>query len=120
MLKDCNAAVKVIFSKSIVVVDSNMAELLAVCKALMVFVATRLASSHRLVIESDSRNVVNCMLNPSGSPWVMKRLMAQMEYYKQQLLSCDIVFILREGNNMADAMAKFGVSRQHDLVVFYE
>ena len=68
VLRDCNAAVKVVFSKSIGVIDSNMVELFAVRKALMVFVATRWASSHRLVIENDLRNVVNWMLNPSGSP----------------------------------------------------
>ena len=71
-------------------------------------------------IESDSSNVVSWMLNPSGSPWVMKKFMAQMEYYKQQVLSCEFVFIPREGNDVADALAKSGVSRQHDLVILYE
>ena len=50
----------------------------------------------------------------------MKRFMGQMEYYKQQVLSCEFVFIPREGNDVADALAKSGVSRQHDLVILYE
>ena len=120
VLKDSNAFVKAVFSKSIGVADSNLAELLAVCKALKVFAATRWASSFSLIIESDSSNVVNWMLNLSGTPWAMKRYMGQMEYFKQQLLSCIFVFIPREGNDMADALAKSGVSRQQDLLVLYE
>ena len=120
VLRDNNAVVKIVFSKSIGIADSNMVELLAVREALKVFVASRWASSHKLIIESVSSNVVNWMLNPSESPWVMKRFVAQMEYLKQQLLGCDFVFTPREGNNMADALAKSGVARQNDLVVSYE
>ena len=119
VLRDCNAAVKMIFSKSIGVADSNMNELLAVREALKMFTTSRWAISHRLVIESDSSNVVNWMRDPSGAPWAMKRFMAQMEYFKQQLLSCDFASIPREGNNLADALAKSGVSRQHDLIILY-
>ena len=73
----------------------------------------------RLVIESDSSNVVNWSLNPGGAPWLMKRHMAHIENYKQQMLSCDFIFIPREGNDMADALAKSSVLGQHDLVVLY-
>ena len=120
VLRDCNAAVKAVFSKSIGMADSNLAELLVVREALKVFVAIRWASSHRLVIESDSNNIVKWMLNPSRVPWSMKRHMVHIEMCKQQLLSCDYVFIPREGNDVADALAKDGVSRLHDLVVVYD
>ena len=83
VFRDCNAAVKAIFSGSIGVVDSNMAKLLAVREALKVFVASRWASSHRLIIESDSSNIVKWTLNPNGAPWFMKRHMAVIENYKQ-------------------------------------
>ena len=39
--------------------DSNVAELLAVQEALKLFVATRWASTHRLIVESDFSNVIN-------------------------------------------------------------
>ena len=97
-----------------------MATLLAVREALKLLVATRWASSHRLVIESDSSNVVKWMLNPLVAPWSMKRHMAHIEICKQQLLSCDFVFIPRERNDMTDALAKSGVFRQHDFVFIYE
>ena len=93
---------------------------MAVRKALKVFASTRWASSHRLVIESDSSNVVKWMHNPNDAPWSMKRHMTHIEIYKNQLLSCDYVFIPREGNDMADVLAKSGVSRLHDLVVIYD
>ena len=41
VLRDCNAAVKAIFSMSIGVADSNMAKLLTVREALNMFVETR-------------------------------------------------------------------------------
>ena len=119
VLRDSNAVVKIVFSKSIGVADSNIVELLAVHEALKVFAASRWSSSNRLIIESDSSNVVSWLLNPSRSPWRMKRILAQMEYFKQQLLGCDFVFSSREGNTTADALAKSGVSRQNDLLVSY-
>ena len=78
MLRDCNASVKAVFSKSIGVADSNMAELLAVREALQLFVVTRWTPSHKLIIESDSSNVVKWLSNPSGAPWRMKRYMAHI------------------------------------------
>ena len=60
------------------------------------------------------------MLNPLGAPWSMKMCMAHIQNFNQQLLRCDFVFILREGNDLADALAKSGVSRQHDSVILYE
>ena len=116
VLRDFNAAVKAVFSKSIGVVDSNVAKLLVVREALKLFVV----SSHRLVIESDSNNVMNWMLNPFGAPWSTKGHMAHIENFKQQLLRCDFIFILREGNDLVDALAKSEVSKQHDLVVLYD
>ena len=120
VLRDCNASVKAVFSKSIGVVDSNLAELLAVREALQLFVTSHWASSHKLIIESDSSNVVKWMSNPSDAPWRMKKYIGRMDICKQQLLSCDFILIPREGNDMADELAKAGVDRQHDLVAFFE
>ena len=45
-----------------------------------------------------------------------------MDYYIRILeeISKDIVYISREGNDIADALAKSGVSRLYDLVVVYD
>ena len=46
--------------------------------------------------------------------------MAHIEILKDQMVGWDIVHIPREGNELADALAKSGVSRQFDLKVLYE
>ena len=76
-------------------VDSNVVELLTVKEALKLYVASRWASFHRLIIKNNSSNIVNWVLNPSKVPWFMKRHMAHIEIFKQQLLGCD-VFSFRE------------------------
>ena len=58
VLKDKLATVKVVFSKSIEIVDSNVAELLAVRKAIHIFLYSYWMISHKLIIENDSNNVV--------------------------------------------------------------
>ena len=120
MLRDNTAAVKLVFSKAIGVADSNVAELLVVREALSVFATSRWASSHRLIIECDSSNVVKWVTNPICSPWSVRKFISHIEIFKAQVLDCEIVHILRSGNAMADALAKFGVTRQADLVVSYE
>ena len=68
VLRDYNLTIKGIFSKATKVVDLNVAKLLAVKEALRLYAASRWASSHRLIIESDSSNVMNWMLNPLKVP----------------------------------------------------
>ena len=120
VLRDNSATIKIVFSKVVGVVESNAAELLAVREALRIFVSSRWVLTHRLIIESDSSNVVNWVCNSHDIPWIMKRFMGHLENFKEQLLGWEIVFILREGNDLANALAKSRVSRHHDLVVLYE
>ena len=120
VLRDHTTTVKLVFSKAIGVADSNVAELLAVREVLSVYANSRWASSHRLIIECDSSNVVKWVTNPICSPWSVRKIISQIEIYKAQLSECEIVHILRNGNDIANALAKFGVTRQTDLVVSYE
>ena len=64
VLRDCTATVRIVFSKVVGVVDSNVAEQLAMREAMHVFVSSSWVRSHRLIIESDSTNVVNWIHNP--------------------------------------------------------
>ena len=120
VLRDCSGKVKVIFSKAIGLADSNVAELLAVREALRIFLSSKWVSSHRLIIENDSSNVVECVLYPQGTPWALKKIMSQIVAYKAMLIEWDIMHILREGNDIADGLAKSGVYIQSDLLVYYE
>ena len=109
-----------VFSKANGLADSNVAELLAVREALRIFLSSKWVSSHRLVIENDSSNVVKCVLYPQGTPWALKKIMSQIVAYKAMLIEWDIMHILREGNDIADGLAKSGVYIQSDLLVYYE
>ena len=131
VLRDSKAATKLVFSKAIGLADSNVAELLAVREALSLFVGTKWATSHRFVgtkwatshrltIECDSSNVVKWVLNPMSSPWKVRKVMAHIEVLKAQLFRWDIVHISKTINETADALAKSGVNRQCDLLVYYK
>ena len=49
----------------------------------------------------------------------MKKIMSHIEFFKAQLKELEVLHIPREGNDMADALAKSGVFRRNDLLVFY-
>ena len=119
VLRDCMAATKVVFSKAIGVADSNVAELLAIREALRIFAASKWVSSHRIIIESDSSNAVKWVLHPQGAPWTMKNQISHIETLKGLVIGWDIVHTPRECNEIADALAKSGVTRTSDLLVSY-
>ncbi|EOY03714.1 Uncharacterized protein TCM_018827 [Theobroma cacao] len=58
VMHDDKGQIKVLFSKSIGIGDSNLAEVKAIREAFLIFSASRWAIFHSLVIESDSQNVV--------------------------------------------------------------
>ena len=120
MLRDISAAVKIVFSKAIGVTDFNVVELLAVRKAMCIFVSSNWIHSHRLIIESNSSHVVRWILNPNSIPWKLKKFMSHIEAFKLQLKSCQIVQIPRQCNTVADALAKSGVFRRNVLMVKYD
>ena len=64
VLRDNLLAVKMVYSKSVGLEDSNVTELLAVREAMRLFISSCWAPSHKLIIESDSNNVVKWIHNP--------------------------------------------------------
>ncbi|XWS73220.1 hypothetical protein CRYUN_Cryun02cG0108300 [Craigia yunnanensis] len=52
-------------------------------------------------------------------PWTMKKHISHIKAFKGQLVGWDIVHIPREGNDIADKLAKSGVNRLFELVVVY-
>ena len=120
VLRDSSTTIKLVFSKAIGMADSNVVELFAIREALSVYVASRWTSSRRLIIECDSSNVVKWVTNPLCSFWIVRKIISHFEVFKAKLLRCEILHILRNVNDIADALAKFRVTRQIDLVVCYE
>ncbi|XVF55004.1 hypothetical protein PTKIN_Ptkin06aG0001700 [Pterospermum kingtungense] len=101
-------------------IDSNLAELMAVKEAFQLFISSQWALSHTLAVESDSSNVVMWVNNPDKTPCRMRNLMAIIENMKLQVIGWSISHILREANKVADKLAKSGVKRRNDLVVYLD
>ncbi|XVF84598.1 hypothetical protein PTKIN_Ptkin17bG0050200 [Pterospermum kingtungense] len=76
VLRDHDESIKMCFSNSIGVADSNLAELMAIREALLLFVQSRWISNVPLIVESDSSNAVKWFSNPSAAPWRFKRYLA--------------------------------------------
>ena len=119
VLRDDHENVKIVFSKAVGIMDSNLTELLAVREAFIVFAASKWAKTHSLLIESDSSNVVNWIKCPQSAPWRMKKYISHIESLKLQLSSWHIDHIPREMNDVADSLAKSGVNRLISLFLVY-
>ncbi|EOY21075.1 Uncharacterized protein TCM_012391 [Theobroma cacao] len=69
VLRDYEGRIKLQFSKSTGWGDSNLAELLAIKEAFLLFAASPWLNFCLLIIESDSSNVVKWILKPEESLW---------------------------------------------------
>ncbi|XVF78990.1 hypothetical protein PTKIN_Ptkin14bG0183000 [Pterospermum kingtungense] len=79
---------------------------------------SRWASSHKLVIERDSLNVVKWVNKPRSCPWCLRHIISQIENLKSKLIDSSIEHTSREANCLADGLAKNGVYRPVDLIAF--
>ncbi|XVE77290.1 hypothetical protein DITRI_Ditri13aG0050500 [Diplodiscus trichospermus] len=107
---------KMAFSKPIGIVDSNMAELMAIREASILFISSPWSLTHKLIIESDSANAVKWVLNSKDVPWRVRKWATHIENRKAKVKDWSIVHVLREGNCTTDALAKEEVSKATDFV----
>ncbi|XVE74756.1 hypothetical protein DITRI_Ditri12bG0043400 [Diplodiscus trichospermus] len=114
VLRDHEVNVKLVFSKSIGIADSNLVEILTVGEALILYASLRRAQSHKLLIESDSVNIVKWVNNPNLAPWRLRRFVSHIECLKTQAREWSIVHTFKEAND------KSGVHCIADMVRFYE
>ncbi|XVE48614.1 hypothetical protein DITRI_Ditri01bG0015500 [Diplodiscus trichospermus] len=117
ILRDHMSSVKIVFSKHIGTAEST--ELLAVGEAFLLFVEYEWVNSHKIIIESESSNVVQWISSPSSAPWTVRNLIAHIENLKNQLNGWSIVHIFKEANEEADSLAKAGAHITDELVNFY-
>ncbi|XVE98893.1 hypothetical protein REPUB_Repub03eG0148400 [Reevesia pubescens] len=106
-----------IFSKSIGIADSNHAEFLAINEAFVIFAASKWVKTHGLLNESDSLNPVNWFKQPSSTPRRLKKHIPFVESLKSELISWQVLHVLRESNDIADGLAKSGVNRNNALLL---
>lgn len=79
MLRDSDGRVKAIFSKTIGVGDASLAEVRAIMKAFLIFAASKWSQTHKLIIESDSKNAFKWINGPFGSPWRLRKWIMHVE-----------------------------------------
>ncbi|XVE77075.1 hypothetical protein DITRI_Ditri13aG0032800 [Diplodiscus trichospermus] len=93
---------------------------MAIKEALSIYFSFQWVNSHRLIIESDSSNEVKWVTNPTSVPWRLRWIVVQIENLKLQFSNWTIKHVLREANELANSLAKSGVHRLEDMVVFHD
>ncbi|OMO72253.1 hypothetical protein COLO4_27741 [Corchorus olitorius] len=111
ILRDENGNTKLVFSKPIGQADSNMAELLAIKEAFLIFAASNWANEKELLVESDSKNAVKWVNEPTSGPWRCRKIIFQIEGYKKKIKKWTVIHAFREANIIADNLAKSSVDR---------
>jgi ribonuclease HI len=106
------------FSVPVGILDSNIAELRAIIKAIELSASNCLLHHQHLIIESDSVNVISWMNKPHSRPWKHHNLFSSVNRLKPYFGSITLSHIFRESNCMADCMAKQGVRRSNEFVVW--
>ena len=99
--------------------DSNEAELIAVIRALELSSTREECTGKRIIIESDSTNVINRMIKESNRPWKFYVIFILASRFSSGLRLVKYSNILREGNSMTDALAKQGFTRNYELMTWF-
>ncbi|EOX92904.1 Uncharacterized protein TCM_001756 [Theobroma cacao] len=115
-MRDDKRQIKVLFSKSIEIGDSNLAEVRAIREAFLILSASKWAISHSLVIESDSQNAVKWINAPGEAPWRFRKWMLHIEKLKKGIRKWEVNHIFRENNQLPDRLAKEGVMHHSDVL----
>ena len=108
-----------IFSLPVGTLDSNIAELRAVVKAIKLSATNHLLHHKHIIIESDSANVISWMHNPENRPWMHKELFSTVQRLTRLFGSITFSHVSRESNSLADCMAKQGVRRSSDFIAWF-
>ncbi|GLU10942.1 hypothetical protein SLE2022_277170 [Rubroshorea leprosula] len=100
-----------LFSRSIGVVDSNVAELVAICEALEMFLASDWVTSRSLIIETNSSRAVSWVRDRARIPWCCVSIFNKILSLLRSVPSVQFHHVPREANAFADGLARSGVHR---------
>ncbi|XP_038717272.1 uncharacterized protein LOC120010562 [Tripterygium wilfordii] len=118
--RDSNGAYICLFSCNVGVCESNEAEFMALRKALHLTVTQPSLSLKNIIVETDSQSVHSWATRAAEVPWKFSQLMNAVEWANLQLTSVSLKHIRREGNQVADLLAKGGgVGRSSDHIVWF-
>jgi ribonuclease HI len=107
-----------IFSLSVGILDSNVAELRAVVKAIELLASNCFLHHKYIIIESDSANVISWMNNLHNRPWIHHKLFSSAQRLASGFDSITYTYSYQKSNHMADHLAKQGVHRISDFVAW--
>nr|XP_034930821.1 uncharacterized protein LOC118061489 [Populus alba] len=107
-----------IFSLQVGILDSNIAELRAVVKAIELSASKCFLHHKHIIIESDSANVISWMHNTHNRPWMHRDLFSTVQKLTSLFGSITFSHVYRESNSLADCMAKQGVHRSSDFIAW--
>ncbi|XVF77633.1 hypothetical protein PTKIN_Ptkin14bG0062000 [Pterospermum kingtungense] len=120
ILRVCNSNIRIVFSKSIGVADSNLAERFAAFEAFKLFISSLWVSTHKLLLESDSTNAVMWISNPSSAPWRFRWLINNIENIKRLIPNWSVNDTLQEANVVVDILANAGINRVDGFILVQE
>ncbi|XVF14989.1 hypothetical protein REPUB_Repub09cG0109700 [Reevesia pubescens] len=93
------------------VLDSNIAELLAINTALHIFCSSSWFKKNVLIIVSNSKVAILWVCNSYSKPWMEWKIFDSIDRCREKTGQVDFAHVLQEANSFADALAKMGVDR---------
>lgn len=98
--------------------ETNYAEILATHRAIKISISCDITKKGMLILESDSINVVRWSNYDFGGPWNMNRHLNFIRNARKRDLNIQITHKKRKSNFVADTLAKQGLLRQTEFIVW--
>ncbi|PWA52720.1 reverse transcriptase [Artemisia annua] len=118
LLRNNCGFVLALFSIPLGVLDSNVAEVMAIKEACRMVNEKLDLSSYGIIVESDSLNAVSWIRRPFERPWRLLSHFQEIDLFLSTNGNRSIAHIKREGNCDADKLAKEGVLRSVPLSIW--
>ncbi|EOY17003.1 Uncharacterized protein TCM_036128 [Theobroma cacao] len=116
VMRDKHGQIKIMFSKSIEVVDANLAEIIAIREAFILFIASKWGKTKSLIIKSDSSNAIKCVNQSTKWPWRLQKWILHIERLKRDVISWQVNHTFRDNNQSTDKLAKARIQCVQDLI----
>ncbi|KAK8609175.1 hypothetical protein V6N13_025482 [Hibiscus sabdariffa] len=104
------------FSQSAGVTDAITAELLALREAIKIYNNSKWYNRSKVVFECDSELAVGWLSLPHCAPANLKEILSTC-LRNNKGIDCSFQFVYREGNTVADGLAKKGIGQRDALVI---
>lgn len=118
VLRNERGLIIALFSKSIAIADSNVAELSAISEALEMFSTSSWVSSHSLIIESRSSRAVSWLHDRTKVPWSCGNILNTIDSLLNSVPKVKFDLATREANAFAYGLAKSGLLREQELLAW--